>query len=108
LIHSQAGHIASQKDKINHLQVALQDELTMSQNRIAEQEQEIKWLKKALDETNQAASQDQISKMQHVIDVWQAQAKSAHHELTVVLGQAEELKNMNAILQSRIIELWKM
>jgi hypothetical protein len=105
LIHSQAGYIASQKEKISHLQVALQDELTISQNRIAEQEQEIKWLKKALDETNNYASKDQIDKMQHVIDVWQTQAKNAHHELTVVLGQAEELKTLNAQLLSKITEL---
>jgi hypothetical protein len=31
LIHSQAGYIASQKDKITQLQGALQDELTISQ-----------------------------------------------------------------------------
>jgi hypothetical protein len=43
------------------------------QNRIAEQEAEIKWLKKALDETNNVASKDQIDKLQHVIDVWQNQ-----------------------------------
>ena len=55
----------------------------MSQNRIAEQEQEIKWLEKALDETNQATSQDQISKMQHVIDVWQAQAKQVCRKLNL-------------------------
>lgn len=53
VIHSQAGHIAAQRDKIAVLQTALQGELTLSQNRIAEQEKEIKWLKKALDETAQ-------------------------------------------------------
>jgi hypothetical protein len=37
VIHSQAGHIAAQRQKITMLQSALQDELTMSQNRIAEQ-----------------------------------------------------------------------
>ena len=105
LIHSQAGYIANQKDKINQLQTALQDELTISQNRIAEQEQEIKWLKKALDETNNYASKDQIDKMQHVIDVWQNQAKTAHQELTVVLGQAEELKALNSALINKINEL---
>ena len=37
VIHSQAGHIAAQRQKITMLQSALQDELAMSQNRIAEQ-----------------------------------------------------------------------
>eukprot|EP01040_Poterioochromonas_malhamensis_P019835 gene19835-23536_t len=105
LIVSQAGHLASQKEKIAQLQTALQDELTMSQNRIAEQEQEIKWLKKALDESNQFASQDQIQQLQHAIDVWQDQAKTAHHELTVVLGQAEELKTLNTTLRAKIKDL---
>jgi hypothetical protein len=105
LIVSQAGHVASQKEKITQLQLALQDELTVSQNRIAEQEQEIRWLKKALDESNQFASQDQVQKLQHAIEVWQEQAKSAHHELTVVLGQAEELKTLNTTLQTKIKDL---
>lgn len=105
LIHSQAGHLASQKEKIAQLQTALQDELTISQNRIAEQEQEIKWLKKALDESNQFASHDQVQKLQHAIDVWQGQAKSAHHELTTVLGQAEELKSLNTVLMAKIQDL---
>lgn len=66
LIHSQAGYIANQKDKINQLQNALQDELTISQNRIAEQEQEIKWLKKALDETNNYASKVNLCCVRYV------------------------------------------
>jgi hypothetical protein len=55
VIHSQAGQLASQREKISSLQTALQDELSLSQNRIAEQEKEIKWLKQALDETATAA-----------------------------------------------------
>jgi len=37
VIHSQAGQLASQRQKISSLQKALQDELAVSQNRIAEQ-----------------------------------------------------------------------
>jgi hypothetical protein len=37
VIHSQAGHIAAQRQKISMLQSALQEELSLSQNRIAEQ-----------------------------------------------------------------------
>ena len=50
IIHSQAGQLASQQSKISTLQQSLQEELAVSQNRIAEQEQEIRWLKKALDD----------------------------------------------------------
>ena len=35
VIHSQVGHINAQRNKIEMLQTALQDELTTSQNRIA-------------------------------------------------------------------------
>lgn len=105
VIHSHAGYLASQKEKVATLQVALQEELIHSQNRIAEQEKEIIWLKKALDESNQFASHDQVAKMQHAIEVWQNQAKNAHHELTVVLGQAEELKTLNSGLQAKIQEI---
>jgi uncharacterized damage-inducible protein DinB len=75
VIHSQAGHIAAQKEKISSLQSALQEELTMSQNRIAEQEKEIKWLKKALDETSQAAQGpfDQMQRLQKMVEAWQTQ-----------------------------------
>ena len=95
VIHSQAGHIAAQREKISSLQTALQEELTESQNRIAEQEKEIKWLKKALDETNQAAQGpfDQMQRLQKMVEAWQTQAKTTHHELSVVLKQAEELKS---------------
>ena len=37
-----SGHIQAQREKIVSLQNALQDELLVSQNRIAEQEKEIK------------------------------------------------------------------
>ena len=46
VIHSQAGKLASQKQKISQLQSALQGELTVSKNKIAEQEKEITWLKR--------------------------------------------------------------
>ena len=42
VIHSQAGQLAVQKDKISALQGALEKELSVSYNRIAEQEKEIK------------------------------------------------------------------
>ena len=46
VIHSQAGQLVSQKQRITHLQQSLQGELLISQNKIAEQEKEIKWLKR--------------------------------------------------------------
>jgi len=106
VIHSQAGHIASQREKISSLQTALQDELTLSQNRIMEQEKEIKWLKKALDETSQAAQgpHDQMQRLQKMVEAWQSQAKTTHQELSIVLKQAEELKTMNLQLNSKLQE----
>lgn len=46
VVHSQAGQLASQRQKISSLQTALQEELALSQNKIAEQEKEITWLKR--------------------------------------------------------------
>ena len=46
VVHSQAGQLAAQKHKIVLLQQSLQEELTISNNRIVEQEKEIMWLKK--------------------------------------------------------------
>lgn len=46
VIHNQEGQLNQQKLKISKLQTALNDELSVSQNRIAELESENKWLKK--------------------------------------------------------------
>jgi ABC-type enterochelin transport system ATPase subunit len=46
VIHSQAGELMMQKKKLSSLQSALQEELSISQNKIAEQEKEINWLKR--------------------------------------------------------------
>jgi len=106
VIHSQAGHIASQREKISTLQNALQDELTLSQNRIAEQEKEIKWLKQALDETSQAAqSPHELERLRKMVEAWQTQAKTTHQELSIVLKHAEELKTMNSQLNSKLLEV---
>jgi len=48
VIHSQAGQLASQRQKISTLQRALEAELAVSMNRIVEQEKEIKWLKRSV------------------------------------------------------------
>ena len=75
VIHSQAGELVTQKKKIDHLQTALHEELSISQNKIAEQEKEIIWLKKALDETSTAALEpiEQLERVQRVADAWQTQ-----------------------------------
>jgi chromosome segregation ATPase len=46
IIHSQAGQLASQRQRSQSLQQSLQDELAVSQERIAKQEREILELKK--------------------------------------------------------------
>lgn len=48
LIHSQAGQLATQRLKSQTLQHSLQEELAVSQERIAKQEKEIQWLKKCV------------------------------------------------------------
>jgi hypothetical protein len=51
IIHSQAGQLASQRHRSQSLQQSLQDELAVSQERIAKQEREILGLKKLVDST---------------------------------------------------------
>lgn len=46
IIHSQAGQLASQRQRSQSLQQSLQEELAVSQERIAKQEREILELKK--------------------------------------------------------------
>ena len=46
VIHSQEGQLRSQQVRISQLQESLQGELALSQNKIAEQENDIKWLKR--------------------------------------------------------------
>ena len=93
--------------KISSLQKALQDELSISQNRIAEQEKEIKWLKKALSDTAQQAQQpaEQIERMQKVVDAWQSQANNATKELDIVLAESNSIKALNHTLHGEITSL---
>lgn len=94
VLHSQAGQLAAQRQKIASLQRALQDELAISQNRIAEQEKEIKWLKTALHESSKEAQQpkEQLEKMQKMLDGWQSQADSTQKELADALKVVEMLR----------------
>ena len=70
VIHSQAGQLASQRQKISTLQQELQEELAVSQSRIAEQDKEIRWLKKALEESEFEVKQpkEQLERMQKVVN----------------------------------------
>ena len=94
IIHSQAGQLASQTQKINMLQKSLQEELALSQNRIAEQEREIKWLKKALDESAITANQpiEMLERMQKVVDALQEQAHCQKQQIECSNNQIISLK----------------
>jgi hypothetical protein len=100
VVHSQAGQLSVQREKISTLQKSLHDELSISQNRIAEQEKEIKWLKKALDDTAIVAQEpaEKLERMQTLVDAWQSQAKAAQIELVTVVSQADVLKSHNSKL----------
>lgn len=107
VIHSQEGQLAAQKEKISSLQNALQNELAVSHNRIAEQEREIKWLKRALEDTAQAAQQpiEKMERMQKVVDAWQSQATNSQQELQAVTSDIEKLKAQNTELKQEISSL---
>jgi len=96
IIHSQAGQLEVQKRKIVSLQDNLQQELAVSQNVIAEQDREIKWLKGALEDTSTEVknqSTEQIQRMQRVVDAWQTQATNSQHDLAAATKKIEELRD---------------
>jgi hypothetical protein len=100
IVHSQAGQLVVQREKFTQLQKSLQDELLISQERIAEQEKEIKFLKKALDETTEAQKQpvEQLERMKKVVEAWQSQAQTTQQELVSAVQQSEALRSHNATL----------
>ena len=104
IIHSQAGQLAKQNEKISSLQQGLQEELASSHVRIAEQDREIKRLRKALDETTLAKQQpiEQMARMQKVLDAWQAQATSTQEELDVAMQQTEEVRGRVGALEAAL------
>ena len=111
VIHGQAGQLEAQKKKISGLQEELETELSVSQNLIAEQEREIKWLKGALDESavaidaktqEAAAPREQLQRMQRVVDAWQSQAKNSQQELSRAIQQIEELRAHVTVLTTKM------
>lgn len=120
VIHSQEGQLAMQKDRIVSLQGALEQELSLSLNRIAEQEEEIKWLQRALDEksANEAAGHNDDSRgvsiagssadreqLLRELTEWKRQAFEAQRDLSASLGRNQELMKVNGGLQSKVLEL---
>lgn len=104
LIHSQAGQLATQRLKSQTLQQGLQEELAASQERIAKQEKEIQWLKRAL-ESNAKEKQhplEQMERMQRALDAFQSQASSNQKELETVLHQAEVIRSRNETLTKEL------
>lgn len=106
IIHNQAGQLVNQKERISSLQQSLQDEVQVSQNRIAEQEKEIKWLKRALEDKTQAALKpaEELKRMKEGMNDLQNQANNARDEVVYVLSQAEKLKSQNETLQKELNE----
>jgi chromosome segregation ATPase len=104
MIHSHAGELQKQSEKIKTLQSELQKELDESQNRVAEQEKEIKWLKQALDEHEQAAEgpREQLERLKKLSSAWQTQAQQSKSELDSVAQrlqqvEAEKLSNQEEL-----------
>lgn len=105
IIHSQLGQLEVQKRKIVSLQDSLQQELAVSQNVIAEQDREIKWLKGALEDTSvevKNQSTEQLQRMQRVVDAWQTQATNSQQELASANKKIEELRNKVNALSSEL------
>lgn len=102
IIHSQAGQLALQREKIVSLQTSLQDELLISQNRIVEQEREISLLKKELEENTRQPNKEQIEKMQGLLDSYQRQITISQQETLNVKRESESLKQQLSALQNQL------
>jgi chromosome segregation ATPase len=103
VIHSQAGQLALQKDRIYSLQQALEVELSVSLNRIAEQEQEIKYLQKALEERPTAQEpSEEAGKLLRELEAWKIQARNMEQDLSVCLLREETHKKSNVELQQQM------
>ena len=104
IIHSQAGQLAKQNEKISTLQQTTQEELVSAQAKMGDQEREIKWLKSALEESNQAKQQpmDQMERMQKVLESWQSQATSSQLEVDSSLLQIQELRRHISNLEHQL------
>ena len=104
IIHSQAGQLAKQNEKISTLQQTTQEELVSAQAKMGDQEREIKWLKKALEDSNLAKQQpvEQMERMQKVLEAWQSQATSSQHEVDTSLLQIQELRRHISSLEQQV------
>ena len=104
IIHSQAGQLAKQNEKISTLQQTTQEELVSAQAKMGDQEREIIWLKKALEESNQAKQSpiDQMERMQKVLEAWQSQATSSQQEVDSSIVQIQELRQHISSLELQL------
>lgn len=110
VIHSQAGQLALQREKINSLQSSLQEELMISQNRIVEQEREINWLKKELEQSSKQMQpsnemKQQMEKMSSIISSTQNESSKLRNDLISSSRENDSLRAQISILQSQIKSL---
>jgi hypothetical protein len=95
VIHSHAGQLASHKDRITFLQRSLRDELSVSQDKIIEQEREIELLKTSI-EKKPIISKEEMEKLQIQLDDKSKETISAN-SMKKRLG--EEVLNKNKEIQ---------
>lgn len=103
VIHSQAGELQQQREKIMSLQFSLQDELKLSQSRILEQETVIQQLQSKLNDVDTDKIHNlnlQIKQLQRDNEILEQNHKHVSQELIANLKEIKSLKLMNSDMKN--------
>jgi ankyrin repeat protein/chromosome segregation ATPase len=99
IVHSQAGQIATQRQKINVLQIGLKGELAQAKQEVTQKTEEIKWLKEALERSNEAADNavdpDEVAHLKNAAQQWKEQSENLGQELAMFKQENGLLRKQN-------------
>jgi hypothetical protein len=99
IIHSQAGQISTQRQKISVLQKGLSGELAVTKQTVVQKDEEIRWLKEALDKSNRVADNavnpEEVAHLKRASEEWRTQATGLAEDLAVFKKENDYLRRQN-------------
>ena len=109
VIHNSKSHLAAQQQQFINLQSKLASQLTLYQNKVAEQQKEITTLKSTVEALEKmgvgvGATSTEVAEMQVVLEMWQKQATEAHQELKNTSANFKVLTKAHAALKAENTE----
>lgn len=97
IIHSQAGQISTQRQKISVLQKGLTGELALAKQEVQQKEEQIAWLKEALDKANsEMADEEEVKHLRLASSEWKAQATRLEEDLSLFKKENDYLRKQNS------------